>query len=83
MDNIILPDGFYPSYIVCCERNRCGWWNINTHRYHHRCIYSAASPVLQILAVLEKIQGLMVRCFSGKQIKNNFGLESITYNFHG
>ncbi|VFS40885.1 Uncharacterised protein [Enterobacter cancerogenus] len=59
-----------------------GGWNINSDRNSHRYIYSAASPFLQILAVLEKIQRLMVRCVSRKQVKYYFGLKSITYYFH-
>lgn len=82
MDNIGMSDGFYPFSVVYRERNCRGWWDINSDRNSHRCIYSAASPFLQILAVLEKIQKLMVRCVSRKQVKYYFGLKSITYYFH-
>lgn len=82
MDNIGMSDGFYHFSIVFYERNRRRWWDINSDRNCHRCIYSAASPFLQILAVLEKIQRLMARCVSRKQVKYYFGFKSITYYFH-
>lgn len=46
------------------------------------CFCSTASPFLQILAVLEKVQGLMIRCFGGKQVKNNFSLDTVSYYLH-
>lgn len=46
MDSIGMSDGFYHFSIVFCERNRRGWWDINSDRNSHRCIYSAASPFL-------------------------------------
>ncbi len=64
MDNIGMSDGFYHFNVVFCERNRRRWWDIHSDRNSHRGIHSATSSFLQILAVLEKIQRLMVRCVS-------------------
>lgn len=82
MDNIGMSDGFFHFSVVFFERKHREWWDINSDRNSHRCIYSAASPFLQILAVLEKIQRLMVRCVSRKQVKYYVGLKSITSSFH-
>ena len=59
-----MSDGFYHFNVVFCERNRRRWWDIHSDRNSHRGIHSATSSFLQILAVLEKIQRLMVRCVS-------------------